>query len=238
MSADTTATPIGPVARAAALIGLLGQIVFTVGWLVAGALQGPRYSVARHDISDMGAIGAPHAWVLLVAQGFAGFATLAFLLLAFRPALIGARGRTLSTVLIALPIGFGNLSDAFFRLDCRAADGCAGEQAIQSWHAAIHAFGGLLLFVAAVAPYIVARCLRRSPWWASLARPSILVGVVLDILLVAGIALGTNYGAGYAQRAFALVATLWIALLAWRVVRLTGPDLPMTPTPERATAPR
>jgi hypothetical protein len=86
----------------------------------------------------------------------------------------------------------------------------------------IHAFGGLFLFVAAVAPYVVARCLRRSTQWAALARPSVLVGVALDLLLVAGVLLGTNDGAGYVQRAFALVATAWIALLAWWVIRLAA----------------
>ena len=35
-----------------------GMVVFNLGWLVAGALQSGGYSVARHDISDLGALTA------------------------------------------------------------------------------------------------------------------------------------------------------------------------------------
>jgi hypothetical protein len=84
MTAVETATPITKSARRAALACVSGQIVFTVGWLLAGLLQGDSYSIARHDISDTGAVGAPHACVLLVTQGIAGACTLAFVLVAFR----------------------------------------------------------------------------------------------------------------------------------------------------------
>jgi hypothetical protein len=35
-----------------------GIVVFNLGWLLAGAVQGGGYSVARHDISDLGPLTA------------------------------------------------------------------------------------------------------------------------------------------------------------------------------------
>ena len=223
MTALETATPITKSARRAALACVFGQIVFTVGWLLAGLLQDDSYSIARHDISDTGAVGAPHAWVLLVTQGIAGACTLAFVIVAFRPAMAGVRGRNLSSVLVAVPLGVVYLMDAFFRLDCRIADGCTPQQTTSSWHGITHAASGvvLLLFLL-VAPHLVARCLRRTPDWAALARPSVLLGVAIDLTAIAYIVLDGKNGAGYAQRVLVLLASAWVALLALRVVRLSS----------------
>jgi len=49
-----------------------GVVVFNLGWLLAGAVQGGGYSVASHDISDLGALTARSPWVMLIAQGIAG----------------------------------------------------------------------------------------------------------------------------------------------------------------------
>jgi hypothetical protein len=206
----------------AAVAGVVGQVLFTMGWFVAGLLQGDAYSVARHDISDMGALGAPYPWVLLVSQSVAGACTIAFGLLGFRPALVGVRGRTLATVLLVLPLGVGNLLSPAFRLDCRVADGCTVEETVTSWQATVHSALGVLLLVAAVAPFVVARCLARSPQWAPLARTSRLFGVVIVVAMVAAIVLGETAVGGLAQRAFALVAAAWVAVLAGWLLRLAG----------------
>ena len=206
--------------RAAGIAGVAGQVLFTLGWFVAGMLQGDSYSVARHDISDMGALGAPYPWVLLVTQSIAGACTIAFGFLGFRPALIGARGRTLATILLVLPLGFGNLLSPLFRLDCRVADGCTVEETVTSWHATVHSVLGVLLLVAAVAPFGVARCLSRSPRWAPLSRTSRLFGVAVAVAMVAAIVLGETAVGGLAQRSFALLAAAWVAVIAWWLVRL------------------
>ena len=49
-----------------------GVVVFNLGWLLAGAVQGGGYSVASHNISDLGALTARFPWVMLIAQGIAG----------------------------------------------------------------------------------------------------------------------------------------------------------------------
>jgi hypothetical protein len=210
---------------AASIAGVAGQVLFTAGWFVAGLLQGDAYSVARHDISDMGALGAPYPWVLLVTQSIAGACTIAFGLMGFRPALVGTRGRTLATILLVLPLGFGNLLSPAFRLDCRVADGCTVEDTVTSWHATVHSLLGVLLLVAAVAPFVVARCLSRSPQWAPLSRTSRLFGIAIAVAMVAAIGLGETAIGGLAQRAFALLAAAWVAVVSWWLLRLlTHPE--------------
>lgn len=220
---------ITPVMRAAAVAGLLGQVVLIVGSWTATWLQDGRYDVARDDLSDLDAIGAPYAWVSLFSEAVCGIATVAFVWLALRPALSGVRGRTQTAVLLTLTWGLGTLSSAFFRLDCRTADGCTPEQKVQSWHAVVHVATTPLLLVLAIVPYLVARCLRRSPTWSPFAGPSLMFGVALDVVLVAGIALDSHWGAGYAQRLLALAA-VWIALLAASVIRVGHHSCQKDPT--------
>lgn len=49
------------VVRRAAQLGLIGQVVFVLSFLVAGLWQGPRYSFLAHVMSDMYAETAPGA---------------------------------------------------------------------------------------------------------------------------------------------------------------------------------
>jgi hypothetical protein len=73
-----------------------GVVVFNLGWLLAGALQAGSYSVARHDVSDLGALTARSPWVMLISQGIAGTLTILFALFALRPALaVPGRGTAL-----------------------------------------------------------------------------------------------------------------------------------------------
>src|SRR6266498_5811386 len=79
-----------------------GVVVFNLGWVIAGALQKGGYSVAKHDVSDLGALTAQHPWVILVTGGIAGVATILFALFALRPALaIPGQGGALGAWLLA-----------------------------------------------------------------------------------------------------------------------------------------
>jgi hypothetical protein len=94
---------------------IVGIVVFDLGWLLAGAVQAGGYSVASHDISDLGALTARFPWVMLTAQGIAGTLIILFALFALRPALaVPGRGPALGAWLLAASlIGLDNLSDAF-----------------------------------------------------------------------------------------------------------------------------
>jgi len=207
-----------------------GVVVFNLGWLLAGALQRDGYSVASHDVSDLGALTARSPWVMLTAQVIAGTLIIAFALFALGLALaVPGRGPALgawlrrsapgSSLLAASLIGLDNLSDTFFRLDCRAADqGCTAAAAASSWHGQVHIAVGLLSAIAMVAaPFFLAARMRQANGWRDLARPTILAGALLLVVLLGYAALERKTGGGYLQRAAIVLVSVGVATLALRV---------------------
>jgi len=202
------------IARAA----VLAQLVFVGGWLVIGALEDHGYRPMRHDISDLAALTAHHATADRATLALAGSLTIAF---AF--ALRHHLGNAALVLALSLP-GLDNLTDTFFRLDCRAADaGCSTSDAIASWHGKTHVGIFVLSALATIAaPFVLARAMRRREAWVSLARPTKLFGFVTIALLVAtGASSGTAVG-GLTQRITATVVTGGVAVLAWHVARMEG----------------
>jgi hypothetical membrane protein len=198
-----------------------GVAVFNLGWLVAGALQAGGYSVARDDVSDLGALTAQYPWVILSAGGLAGALTILFALFALRPAMaVHERGAALGAWLLAASLmGLDNLSDAFFRLDCRAADqACTTSAAMSSWHGTIHVVIGAATAIATIAAlFVLARRMRRADGWRDLARPAFLFGLLFLAVLVAYVALERKTGGGYLQRAAIMLLSVWTVTLALRV---------------------
>jgi hypothetical protein len=204
-----------------------GIVVFNLGWLLAGAVQGGGYSVASHDISDLGALTARSPWVMLTAGGFAGTLTILFALFALCPALaVPGRGQALGAWLLAASLmGLDNLSDVFFRLDCRAADqGCTTATAAGSWHGRVHLAVGLLSGIAMIAaPFVLAARMRRAGGWRDLARPTIFAGWLLLAVLAAYVAFEGKTGGGYLQRAAIVLVSAGVVTLALRVRALAPP---------------
>jgi hypothetical membrane protein len=207
-----------------------GQILVTVAWLVSGMLQTGGYSVAQHDISDLGALTADQPWVTLIGQGVSGFLTMAFAILTLGPALaLGGRRTTVGAWLVALSAaGLDDLSDAFFRLDCRAADpGCTEAAATASWHGTIHSDVGTVTFVILViAPFVLAPRMQLVPGWHSLARPTLIYGVLLFAAVMTYVLLSISTQGGYAQRAVSLLGSAGVIILALRILGLdrAGPE--------------
>ena len=200
---------------------IAGVVVFNLGWLVAGALQTGGYSVAVHDVSDLAALTAQAPWVMLLGNGLAGVLTIGFALFALRPALaVPGRGPALGAWLLAASlIGLDNLSDAFFRLDCRAADqGCSAAAAASSWHGRTHLAVGLLSGIATIVlPFVLAARMRHADGWRDLARPTILAGSLLVAVLAAYVAFEGKTGGGYLQRAAIVLFSAGVVTLALRV---------------------
>jgi hypothetical membrane protein len=219
MTADAT------LRRGLAWGAIAGQLLVTTAWLVAGALEGRGYSVARDDISDLGALTADHPWLILIAQGVSGALTMIFAFLALRPALAAAgHYGPVSAWLVALSAaGLDDFSDAFFRLDCRAADaGCTEVVATTSWHGAIHGIVGTVTFaVLVIAPFALARRMRLVPAWRPLSRPTLGYGVLLAVAVAGFVALSITAGGGYAQRAVTLLGSVGVIGLALRVLATT-----------------
>jgi hypothetical protein len=190
-------------------------------------VQGSGYSVASHDISDLGALTARAPWVMLTAQGIAGTLTILFALFALRPALaVPGRGQALGAWLLAASLmGLDNLSDVFFRLDCRAADqGCTAATAFSSWHGRVHLAVGLLSGIAMIAaPFVLAARMRRADGWHDLARPTVLAGSLLLAVLAGYVAFEGRTGGGYLQRAAIVLVSAGVVALALRVRALAPP---------------
>ncbi|GLY88015.1 DUF998 domain-containing protein [Actinoallomurus iriomotensis] len=203
------------------MAGLIAEIVAVCTWLVAGAWQGPGYSLVHDDISDMGALTAPHAWAFLIPQALAGAGTIAFVLFGLRPALTHAGRAGRSGPWLAALSGIQDVTDAAFRLDCRAADGCGQAQAAVSWHAQAHnAIGFACVLLLIVTPFVLARRFRRLPEWRRFALPSVLLGVVFVAGLLAVLAPQTASYQGLVQRAIALGGAVWGIAVAAHLVRL------------------
>jgi hypothetical protein len=93
-------------------------------------------------------------------------------------------------------------------------DGCTGT----SWHAGIPTVVGIsTIVILVVTPFILARRLRRAPGWTDLARPSIVVGVLLAIGLLAYILTESVGWSCLVQRGMAVVAPVWAGALAVRL---------------------
>ena len=93
---------------------LVVQILFTIGWVVAGFLQGDGYSAARHDISDLGAKTSLLPWVWMVPMGITGAVTIWFALGSLRPVLkMSGIQRPVGAWFVAFPLmGLDNFSDS------------------------------------------------------------------------------------------------------------------------------
>lgn len=172
----------------------------------------------------MGALTAPRPWILLVPGALAGAALIGFALRGLRPALAGAAQAGRTGVWLAALSAIQGISDAVFRPDCRAADGCTQAQAAVSWHGKLHAaIGFASIIVLVLTPFVLARRFRRLPEWRDLAAPSVVVGAVLVAGLFAVAAPQTAAVHGLIQRAMALLGGAWGALLAIRLYRVGNP---------------
>jgi len=76
-----------------------------------------------------------------------------------------------------------------------------------SWHGVIHGVVGIVtLLVLLVAPFIVARCLRRAEAWADLGPWSIGLGIAIDLAMPGFV----SPEVGLAQRFVMLAGSVWI----------------------------
>ena len=184
-----------------AIGAIAAQVIFVAGWVIGAAVQRGGYSSTEHYISDLASLTADHAWILLIAQGVAGVLTIAFALFALRP-----QAPVAAWLVAASGLGLDNLSDAFFRLDCRALEGCAQS----SWHAQLHGTVGTLTSLATLlAPFALA---RRYP-------VAIGFGVAIALGDLANFVL--DDGHGFWQRLVRVIAGVGVVLLALQVAKPT-----------------
>jgi hypothetical protein len=209
-------------ARLWAWAGFAAQVLFVASWLIAAAWQGDRYHTLEHTISDMLAVDAPAAAVLIAVFTLCGLATILFAWLAVRPALRpGGRAATVGAVLLALSIfGLGDLLAAAERQGCRLADpGCTGPDQRDNLGGKIDTMitpTGILLFVAAA--LVLAAAMKRAPGWQRWAWPFRGVGIGFAVLLFAFVSAPAGL-TGLFERLLAAFGAAAIAALALGIAR-------------------
>jgi hypothetical protein len=185
------------------------QIVWVIAASVAfGALR-PGYS-ASHAISELGAQGSVNAlaWNLI---GFGGSAVLYAL---FATAIAAGFGRGWLfrlTVIEAIALA----ASGVFSCD----PGCPAVMATpQGW---LHTVGGLTYFgTATIVPFVAFVTFRRRTEWQSLATFSLVIGVFLAALFIAGPFLFGADRVGIWQRTTFITVFVWAAVVGYRLFGL------------------
>lgn len=210
--------------RAWGVLGVIAQVAFVAGWLIAETWQGPHYSVVTDTISDMEAVTAPHAWFPIACFAVGGAGTFCFAVFGLRPALAGA-GRTAAYGPWLLALAGLAVGNPFPLIPCELpAPGCTAHQQLYSP-------GGMTDAIVATAALLVLAFTPRPLWermkvlpeWRRL-RPVMttarvacpLCFILLSVASLAGTA------AGLAERALAASLTLWIGALAVRLICVSG----------------
>src|SRR5918994_3576998 len=199
--------------RAAAICGLLAPVTVSIGWIGGALAQPDAYSSADDDLSDLGAQTANMAWIHnQIGENLTGILIILFGLGLWRALSPDVLGRIGAGALILG--GLTQFLTGFFPLDCRGIDpGCTND----SWHSSAHKMNNRFeVAVTFAAPFILAFAFRRLPQWRDLWLPTLLfvpVSVAVGVLF-------SGIGDGASQRAGNITVFLWIALLAWRLLRL------------------
>ena len=208
------------IARKLVWFALVGQLLFIVSWVVAGALE-PGYSHVDQGVSELGARGAEHPWIVnggIVVLGLS-FASIGLALRAALP----ARRATQAVTALFLAAALASVVAAFARLDCGLSDQhCedlwrAGQL---SWREDAHLWADLLgqLSLAAT-PFAIARALSPGPL-APLAAGAGATGLVIGVgsFFLYG---ADNAPSGLIQRFGFLVLLVWVVILAVGVLHAT-----------------
>jgi hypothetical membrane protein len=198
------------------------HVLFVISWLVAPLWQESGYSVIKHSISDMYAVGAPHPYILIVVITLSGVAMLGFVIRSVWPAFrsAGWLGK-LGAVLLALSIfGLGDLLTPLEREGCPlAAPGCTSADQTANHGGQLDetmSNFGLLAFIAA--GLVLSLAMRRIEAFRRFAHYGYWVTFVNLVTFVAIIPAGDD-GEGITERLAAVAGVCGIILLAAMILR-------------------
>lgn len=203
--------------RLAPLCGLAALGTFVVGVLVGDRAQPRAFSPANDDISDLGAQTASSPWLYnQVAANLTGLLVLVFAFGLWRALGEGWLSR-LGVAGLAI-VGIGLLLDGVFRLDCQGIDVACDNT---SWHSDAHrAESGVTATALLLTPPVLAFAFRRAPAWRSVW----LVTLLATPASVVASAIFTALGDGAASRAGSVVWFLWLAFVAFHLLRVANDE--------------
>jgi hypothetical protein len=200
--------------RAAAICGLATPVTFVAGVVLADVAQPAAFSPVNDDVSDLGALTASGPWLYKqVAANLTGILVVGFALGLW--AVLGGGFLSRAGVLGLVVVGTGIFLHGVFRLDCQGIDaGCDNT----SWHSSAHKIeSGVTAAALLLTPLVLAFAFRRLPGWRRLWLPTLLATAAV----IATSAAFSAFGPGVASRAGSAVWFLWLALPAFRLLRLS-----------------
>jgi hypothetical membrane protein len=204
------------------VVGIIAQVLFTAGWLIAETWQGPQYSPVTDTISDLQAATAPHHWFPIACFAIAGLGTFGFAAFGLRPALARA-GKVAAQapwVLACAALAIGN---SFPLIPCRLVDPeCTPHYQLYSPGGLTDAIVAPLAFlILALTPFPLGRRLAAVPEWRRFRTVVLAARIICPacfLLLV--ISSSTSSAQGLAERALAISCTLWMGTLAVALIRI------------------
>jgi hypothetical protein len=205
------------------VVGLIAQVAFLAGWLVAETWQGPRYSPVTDTISDLQAATAPHVWFPITCFALGGIGTFCFACFGLRPALAGA-GRVAAYGPWLLALAGLAIGNSFPLIPCGlAAAGCTAHQQL-------HSRGGLTDAIVATVAFLVLsfmpgplwRRMSALPRWQPIAPVMTAARLIcpLCFLLLCAASL-TGVAQGLAERILTTALTLWLGSLAVTLIQVS-----------------
>ena len=200
--------------RIAAVCGLLAPLTYGAALLFGGLAQPDDFSSADDATSDLGSMTASSPWIYnQVGMNLTGILIVVFALGLWRalsPDLLGRVGA------VALMLaGVTLFLDGFLRLDCQGIDaGCDNTSWYSDGHRLTTALSGVFIFGS---PLVLAFAFRRLPSWHNAWLPTLAAIPAFFLVSI----LFSLIGDGAATRAGALTWFLWLAFVAFQLLKKT-----------------
>lgn len=221
--------------RGLAWFALVGQAVFVVSWVVAGALD-PGYSHAESGVSALAAEDAEHPWIVS-----GGLVVLGLSIGALGPAVLGVLPRRPASRMAAVlfvAAGAFMASVAAFPIECdfsSAACEARYEDVGLSWQTSAHLWVSWAFDLAFVG---TAFAIGRALWPGPVAATAIWAALTGITVLVLSFAFYETVGGGggIVQRFGLLTMHIWVVAVAIGVLHRTAVARPsgLIPVPPRA----
>jgi len=200
-----------PWPAALASCGVLAPLVYS-GAVIVASRKVPAFDHLKNFISELGAIGAPGAYVMNLV-GFLGYG---ILILAFALALHRGIHRETGSWLgpgVLAVYGVGYIALAFSPCD----PGCQAATPPSLHHRLHFLLSDLILLAAILGPFTLYARMARDPVWRSLAPATlVLPGVAWLFAEVSGV----GVSGALRQRLWLLLMFIWIEVVAVRLFRL------------------
>ena len=218
-------------------VGVIAQVAFVAGWLIADTWQRPGYSSIKNSISDLQAATAPHAWFPIACFAVGGLGTFGFAVFGLRPAL-GRAGKIAAYAPWMLAVAGLAIGNSFPLIPCqRIAAGCTAHVQLHSPGGMTDAIVATIAFAVLVAtPFPLWRRLKALPEWRRLKPVMMAARVIGPICFILLVAFSNSGPAGLAERILAATLSLWISALAITLIYNTRHALSSpTSVPGRST---